>query len=123
MSASPDRIARRVVAIQALCALAVCAFFSPPPSRAPNPPRPDLAVSHAAFHFLEALGCRWYFPAKEWEVVPSRRTLSVSLHETERPRLLSRRIWYGYGSFADKGHPRGGSTQKDYEAWARHNKM
>ncbi len=39
------------------------------------------------------------------------------------PRILARRIWYGYGSFSDKGHPRGGSTQKDYDAWARHNGM
>ena len=30
----------------------------------------DLGVSHAAFAFLEQLGCRWFFPAKEWEVVP-----------------------------------------------------
>ncbi len=83
----------------------------------------DLGVSHAAFRLLEELGCRWFFPAKEWEVVPSRETLSVSLDETDRPRILARRIWYGYGAFNDKGHPRGGSTLKDYEAWARHNRM
>lgn len=83
----------------------------------------DVGASHAAFRFLEALGCRWFFPAKEWEVIPSRNTLSVSLEITERPRILSRRIWYGYGSFSDKGHPLGGSCQKDYEAWARHNRM
>lgn len=26
----------------------------------------DLGVSHAAFRFLESIGCRWFFPAKEW---------------------------------------------------------
>jgi Domain of unknown function (DUF4838) len=83
----------------------------------------DLGASHAAYRFLEALGCRWFFPAKEWEVVPSCPLLSVSLHEIERPRILSRRIWYGYGFFADKGHPLGGSAEKDYQAWARHNRM
>jgi hypothetical protein len=83
----------------------------------------DLAVSHAAFRFLELVGCRWFFPAKEWEVVPTQRKLSVSFEETERPRILARRIWYGYGFFVDKGHPQGGSAQKDYEAWARHNRM
>ncbi len=83
----------------------------------------ELGASHAAFRLLEILGCRWFFPAEEWEVVPSRPTLSVSAEETDRPRILARRIWYGYGAFADKGHPRGGSTLKDYEAWARHNRM
>lgn len=83
----------------------------------------DLGTSHAAFRFLEHLGCRWFFPASEWEVVPTRKNLSVACDETDRPRILARRIWYGYGSFADKGHPHGGSTQKDYQAWARHNRM
>lgn len=83
----------------------------------------DLGASHAAFRLLERLGCRWFFPAKEWEVVPAQRKLTVSFEETSRPRILARRIWYGYGSFNDKGHPRGGSTQKDYEGWSRHNRM
>ncbi len=83
----------------------------------------ELGASHAAFRFLERLGCRWFFPAKEWEVVPTMKTLRVDLQETDRPRILARRIWYGYGAFADKGHPHGESTQKDYQAWARHNLM
>jgi hypothetical protein len=83
----------------------------------------DLAVSHAAFRFLERIGCRWFFPAREWEVVPRQSALTVSLDETDRPRILARRIWYGYGTFSDKGHPQGSSAQKDYEAWARHNCM
>ena len=37
----------------------------------------DLGVSHAAFRLLEEVGCRWLFPAGEWEIVPSRPTLSV----------------------------------------------
>src|ERR1051325_7607184 len=51
----------------------------------------DLGASHAAFRFLEHLGCRWFFPAQEWEVVPERKTLSVALDETDRPRILARR--------------------------------
>jgi len=83
----------------------------------------DQGVAHAAFRLLEQFGCRWFFPAQEWEVVPSSPKLNVALDIAERPRILARRIWYGYGAFSDKGHPRGGSTQKDYEAWARHNLM
>lgn len=89
----------------------------------------DLGVSHAAFAFLEELGCRWFFPAKEWEVVPKRSDLFfVPGNRKEggdaRPKLLARRIWYGYGPFPDdKKHPLGASCQKDYEDWARRNRM
>ena len=84
----------------------------------------ELGVSHAAFALLEHLGCRWFFPAKEWEVVPRRSQISVSLNVTDRPRILARRIWYGYGPFPDdKKHPHGASCGKDYESWARHNRM
>ncbi len=77
----------------------------------------DLGVSHAAFRFLESIGCRWFFPAREWEVIPERPTLPVNINETARPALLARRIWWGYGYFDRK------RCLEDYEAWARHNRM
>lgn len=84
----------------------------------------DQGVSHASFALLESLGCRWYFPAPEWEVVPSTARLRVMLNETERPALLARRIWYGYGFFPEPGQPSGQSRPVvDYTAWARHNRM
>lgn len=79
----------------------------------------ELAVSHAAFRLLEHVGCRWFFPAEEWHVIPSIPNLSVYLNETDRPAILSRRIWYGYGFF-DRREKR---CQTDYEAWARRNRM
>ncbi len=79
----------------------------------------ELGASHAAFRFLESLGCRWFFPAPEWTLVPQRPTLAVRINETDRPTILSRRIWWGYGFF-DRGE---GRCQADYEAWARHNRM
>ncbi|MBE0536333.1 MAG: DUF4838 domain-containing protein [Phycisphaerae bacterium] len=79
----------------------------------------DLAVSHAAFRLLEHIGCRWFFPAKEWEIIPSRPMLVVDLNETDRPAILSRRIWWGYGFF-NRQEKR---CQSDYEVWARHNRM
>lgn len=85
----------------------------------------DLAVPHASSRLLESLGCRWFFPAREWEVVPSTKSLSVSLEVTDRPKVLARRIWYGYGPFYDRAHPegKGHSTLTDYQDWARHNRM
>lgn len=79
----------------------------------------ELGVSHAAFRLLESLGCRWFFPASQWTVVPQRPTLAVQINQTDRPAILSRRIWWGYGFF-DRGK---GRCQADYEAWARHNGM
>ncbi len=79
----------------------------------------DPGTSHAVFRFLESLGCRWFFPSPVWEVVPSSPTLAVAIDEADRPKILSRRIWWGYGFF-DR---REGRCQADYEAWARHNRM
>jgi hypothetical protein len=52
----------------------------------------EMGASHAAFRLLETLGCRWFFPGRNWEVVPSIPYLQVSLNETSRPALLSRRF-------------------------------
>ncbi|MFW6059667.1 MAG: DUF4838 domain-containing protein [Phycisphaeraceae bacterium] len=76
----------------------------------------DLGASHAAFRFLETQGCRWFFPSDAWTVVPERRTLTVGVNETDRPALLSRRIWYGFGFFDQQ-------AREDHQAWARHNRM
>lgn len=84
----------------------------------------EMALPHAAFTLLEKLGCRWFFPAREWEVIPKNPNLSISLDILDRPKILARRIWYGYGPFPDdKKHPFGGSCQKDYQDWSRHNRM
>jgi len=80
----------------------------------------ELGASHAAFALLEALGCRWFFEAPEWEVTPSIRTLSVDLNRNDRPAVLSRRIWYGGGFFE---HAASGRPVRDYYAWARRNRM
>ncbi|MCH5374254.1 MAG: DUF4838 domain-containing protein [Planctomycetes bacterium] len=79
----------------------------------------ELGTSHAVFHLLETIGCRWFFPSPAWEVVPSKPRLAVDVNESDRPKILSRRIWWGYGFF-DR---REGRCQAEYEAWARHNRM
>ncbi len=76
----------------------------------------DLGASHAAFRFLETQGCRWFFPAPEWTVIPSAPALRVKVNESGRPAYLARRIWYGWGFF-DK------QAAAEYQAWARHNRM
>jgi hypothetical protein len=82
----------------------------------------DKGVPHAAFRFLERIGFRHFFPAPEWEVVPSIPTLKVDINETRRPAIWTRSIWYGYGLFADKGVPQEQwRSRLDSAAWVRHN--
>jgi len=79
----------------------------------------DKGASHAVFRLLEILGCRWFFPAKEWEVIPSRPLLKVAVNESDRPTIMSRSIWYGWGYF-DRNAMR---CQNEFMAWRRHNLM
>lgn len=79
----------------------------------------EKGTSHAVFRFLESIGCRWFFPAKEWEIIPKIPTLSVNIEEYDKPAFLSRRIWYGYGFFDRKNS----KPVDDYRAWERHNRM
>jgi hypothetical protein len=81
----------------------------------------DLGASHAAYRFLELIGCRWFFPAGAWEVVPSLPVLELNFNESDRPALLSRRIWYGWGHFSDP--VLGSKTHHDYLNWGRRNRM
>lgn len=62
----------------------------------------DLGASHAVFRFLEELGVRWLFPAKEWEVVPNIPALQFSRDITDRPAILSRVIWFEAGSGGER---------------------
>ncbi|MBY0514410.1 MAG: DUF4838 domain-containing protein [Gemmataceae bacterium] len=57
----------------------------------------DLAVEHAVWDFLHRVGYRQYFPGKNWEVVPSRKDLSLAADVFEAPAYHGRRIWYGFG--------------------------
>jgi len=77
----------------------------------------ERGLPHAAYRLLEHLGCRWFFPAPAWQVIPRRADLSVELNETDRPVILARRIWWGYGYF-DRDR-----CLKDCQAWARRNRM
>lgn len=78
--------------------------------------RTDKGASHAVSRFLETLGYRHYFPAKEWEVFPSKPTIRYNMTESGRPHVLSRNIWAGFGLFD-------GQAGTDYDAWKRHNRL
>ncbi len=54
----------------------------------------DLGATHAAWRFLELLGCRWFFMTPNWEIVPEARTLTFAHNEESRPDIWSRNIWF-----------------------------
>jgi len=84
----------------------------------------DKGVPHAVFRFLESIGYRHFFPAPEWEVVPTIPNLRIDLNENDRPSILARRIWFGYGFFNDVGvASQKNPARLDYAAWSRHNRM
>ena len=76
----------------------------------------DLGLRHAVFAFLEAIGCRWFFPDPVWTVVPKQPDLIVRLNLREKPAFRWRNIWYGWG-------PRTPKLQADYEAWMHRNRQ
>lgn len=90
----------------------------------------DLAASHAAYRFLEELGCRWFFPdaTGNWQVIPGTPQLRFNQNLTDRPAFLERRIWYAWDLFNDGMHPAGTpehprNAGTDYGDWARRNRM
>jgi len=78
----------------------------------------DLGAGHAAYRFLELLGCRWFFMSPAWTVIPSISNLQFDLNETTRPRVLARDIWFNYGIPNENGR-----GVQDENAWKRHNRM
>jgi hypothetical protein len=73
-------------------------------------------VQHGVTTLLQAIGCRWFFPGKAWEVVPERKTISGSWDTRQTPDFpRQRKIWYGFGASA--------SCAADLKEWERHNRM
>lgn len=84
----------------------------------------DRGVGHVAFRFLEALGCRWFFPNSHWEIVPSQPGLSFGMDITDRPSIASRSIFFSDGGFSDEGVGRAQSREpRDLLNWQRHNRL
>jgi hypothetical protein len=75
-----------------------------------------LGAQDAVYRFLESIGYRWFFPNEAWTVTPSAPDLTVDVYLRERPRFLSRGMFYGDGDFDPQ-------TRTDFLAWTRRNRM
>ncbi|MBM4037135.1 MAG: DUF4838 domain-containing protein [Planctomycetes bacterium] len=76
----------------------------------------ELGLQHAAYAFLEYIGCRWYFPDPVWTVVPKHPSLAVTVNLRATPAFGYRRIWYGWGARTKK-------LADDYNAWMKRNRQ
>jgi hypothetical protein len=78
--------------------------------------REEPGVRHAVATFLHSLGCRWFFPGSNWEVIPKNNTIAGAWNERQTPRFaLQRKIWYGFGASP--------TCARDLADWERHNRM
>ena len=74
-------------------------------------------ISRAVYSFLDKLGCRWFFPAPAWEVIPKSKDITVSLNERHVPSyFLERRLGVG-------GNLRMGDLPEDFAIWQIRNRM
>lgn len=81
----------------------------------------DEGATHAAYRFLERLGCRWFFMTPTWHVVPDLPELSFGGNEDSRPQIWSRDIWFDRLA---QGGERGDPSARDlFRDWARANRM
>ena len=75
----------------------------------------DQGTPNAVYYFLETLGCRWYMPGADGEVVPQKQTLTVSgLDIVSKPDVTGRRIYEG---------PAQGAHRQEFLTWARRNRV
>ena len=79
----------------------------------------ELAVSHGVWDLLYRLGHRQFFSGELWEVLPSRRKLSVAIDAFEHPDFAMRRLWYSGGEWTS-GHS---MSQPDWVAWRDRNRL
>lgn len=55
----------------------------------------DLAVSYAIYELLDELGCRWFMPSSQGEVIPALKTIALKERDASlTPGTIYRGIWY-----------------------------
>jgi hypothetical protein len=73
-----------------------------------------VGARHAVWDLLDRLGYRRFFAPKNWEIVPSLKNATLNVDVTESPSWLGRRIWYGFGTWAE--------NKTNYAEWCARNR-
>jgi len=58
-------------------------------------------LSHGVYYYLDALGCRWFFPNDHWTIIPKRKSITLTLDRVEAPAFRARNF-FGTGGFGGK---------------------
>ncbi len=78
----------------------------------------DCGTPNAVYGFLESLGCRWYMPGADGEVVPRKATIEVpGIDIVSKPDFLSRVVG---GWAAARVSP---EVERDFRVWAKRNRL
>jgi len=81
--------------------------------------RTDCGTPNAIYYFLESLGCRWYMPGEEGEVIPQLDTIEVPFQELNlKPDFSGRHL--GIGAVVELGHRQTKAYERgDPSLWGR----
>lgn len=71
-------------------------------------------ASHGVYTLLRDLGCRWFFPAREWDAIPRRADIAVTADRVEGPAMKVRILSNGAGA---------GAAERLFAAWCRRNRL
>lgn len=77
-------------------------------------------TGHAVYEFLEMLGCRWFYPGAEGEVIPRQPSISLSRIEKILVPEFERR---GMQLTMTSRFARTDETRNEWQAWMRRNKF
>lgn len=76
--------------------------------------RDPAGASHGVYTLLHDLGCRWFFPTRDWEVIPRMPDIAVTANRVEGPALKVRVLSNGAGA---------GASARLFETWCRRNRL
>ena len=75
-----------------------------------------VAVRHGVYTLLRKLGCRWYFPGSDWEILPRSANIDIALNVIDSPSYdISRHIVYGMFS--------PGNFNSEFRKWYEANRL
>ena len=78
----------------------------------------DCGTPNAVYYFLETLGCRWYMPGEDGEVVPRKTTIEVpALDVVSKPDFLSRCIGGWAAARVNE------KVSEDFQVWTKRNRL
>ncbi|MFW6059743.1 MAG: DUF4838 domain-containing protein [Phycisphaeraceae bacterium] len=83
----------------------------------------DMGLSHGIYFYLEQLGCRWYLPNPNWELIPERDDITLEIDRLIAPAFISR-DFFGTGGFGPRNPVDPKLEMRDrWSDWKRRNRM